>query len=164
VHWILERAWDGDDLTDGFRYEVMAATGHIDGPLFALQEYTYGQPGHATRWAAQRALARHPAFAADAEPLLFTGEMMFRWMFEEIAALRPFADAADRLAEIDDWSPLYDPARLAANEVPVVAAVYFDDMYVAADTQLRTAAEVGNTRVWVTNEYEHDGLRADRPG
>ena len=161
VHWILERAWDGEDLTDGFRYEVMAATGHIDGPLFALQEYTYGQPGRATRWAAQRALERHPAFAADARPLLFTGEMMYRWMFEEIAALRPFAEAADRLAEIDDWSPLYDPARLAANEVPVVAAVYFDDMYVAADTQLRTAAEVGKTRVWVTNEYEHDGLRVD---
>jgi pimeloyl-ACP methyl ester carboxylesterase len=161
VHWILERAWDGEDLTDAFRYEVMAATGHIEGPLFALQEYTYGQPGRATRWAAQRALEQHPAFADEAQPLLFTGEMMYRWMFEEIAALRPFAEAADRLAEIDDWSPLYDPDRLAANEVPVVAAVYFDDMYVAADTQLRTAAEVGNTRVWVTNEYEHDGLRVD---
>jgi hypothetical protein len=43
--------------------------------------------------------------------------------------------------------------------VPVVAAVYFDDMYVAADLQVRTAGAVGNTRVWVTNEYEHDGLR-----
>jgi hypothetical protein len=33
-------------------------------------------------------------------------------------------------------------------------------MYVDADLQLRTAREVGNTRVWVTNEFEHDGLRA----
>jgi pimeloyl-ACP methyl ester carboxylesterase len=159
VHWTLEEAWKGDDLADGFRYEVMATTGFVDTPLFALQEFCYGGPGAATRWEADRALARYPAFAADAEPLLFTGEMMYRWMFDEIAALRPFAGAADILAEDDDWPALYDPTRLAANEVPVVAAVYFDDMYVAADLQVRTAGAVGNTRVWVTNEYEHDGLR-----
>jgi hypothetical protein len=85
--------------------------------------------------------------------------MMYPWMFREIAALKPFAAAADLLAGYDDWPPLYDPQRLAANEVPVCAAVYFDDMYVDADLQLRTAAAMGNTRVWVTNEYEHNGLR-----
>ena len=31
-------------------------------------------------------------------PLLFTGEMMYPWMFRDIAALRPFAGAADLLA------------------------------------------------------------------
>jgi pimeloyl-ACP methyl ester carboxylesterase len=159
VHWTLEEAWHGDDVADGFRYEVMATTGFVDTPLFALQEFCYGGPGRATRWAAERAIGQHPAFAADAEPLLFTGEMMYRWMFDEIAALRPFAGAADLMAEFDDWPALYDPARLAANAVPVVAAVYFDDMYVAADLQVRTAEAVGNTRIWVTNEYEHDGLR-----
>jgi pimeloyl-ACP methyl ester carboxylesterase len=161
VHWTLEEAWQGDGLADGFRYEVMATTGYIDAPLFALQEFCYGGPGQATRWSADRAIARHAAFAADADPLLFTGEMMYRWMFDDIAALRPFAEAADALAEFDGWPALYDPARLTANEVPVVAAVYFDDMYVAADLQVQTADAVGNTRVWVTNEYEHDGLRAD---
>ena len=75
----------------------------------------------------------------------------------EIAALRPFAGAADLLADADDWPDLYDPARLAANEVPVAAVVYFDDMYVDAELSLTTAAAVGNTRAWVTNEYEHDG-------
>ena len=44
--------------------------------------------------------------------------------------------------------------------MPVVAAVYFDDMYVDAGLSLETAAAVGNVRAWVTNEYEHDGLRA----
>jgi pimeloyl-ACP methyl ester carboxylesterase len=158
LHWLLDEAWHGADLADGFRYAVMTATGFIDSPIFALQEFTC-TPGGATAWAAERALAGHPEFAPDADPLLFTGEMMYPWMFREIAALKPFAEAADLLAAHDDWPPLYDPKQLAANEVPVVAAVYFDDMYVDADLQLETARTVGNTRVWVTNEYEHNGLR-----
>jgi len=85
--------------------------------------------------------------------------MMYPWMFEQIAALRPFAGAAAILAAADDWPPLVDRSRLAANDVPVVAAVYFDDMYVDAGLSLETAAAVGNVRTWVTNEHEHDGLR-----
>jgi pimeloyl-ACP methyl ester carboxylesterase len=159
VHWMLEEAWHGRELSDGFRHQVMAATAFVDMPIFALQEFAYGRSGSSTAWAAEGALAQHPQFAPDADPLLFTGEMMYRWMFQEIAALKPFAAAADLLAVTDDWPELYDPARLAANEVPLVAAVYFDDMYVDAGLQLQTADAVGNTRVWVTNEYEHDGLR-----
>jgi hypothetical protein len=34
-------------------------------------------------------------------------------------------------------------------------------MYVDVELSLDTAARVGNVRTWVTNEYEHDGLRAD---
>lgn len=57
------------------------------------------------------------------------------------------------------WPILFDRSRLASNEVPVHAAVYADDMYVDAGLSLQTAASVGNLRVWVTNEHEHDGLR-----
>ncbi|GAA1859657.1 alpha/beta fold hydrolase [Asanoa iriomotensis] len=157
LHWLLDDAWHGDSLSDLFRHEVMTRTGFIDSPLFALQEYCYGGPGRPSRWAAERAIHPRPEFAPDATPLLFTGEMMYPWMFRDIAALRPFAGAADLLAEADDWPALYDVARLAANEVPVAAAVYFDDMYVDADLSLSTASAVGNVRTWVTNEYEHDG-------
>jgi len=164
VHWLLEEAWQGDHLSDGFLHQVMAHTGYVDAPLFTMQEYTYGRPGTGpTGWAADRALGQRPEFAADADPLLFTGETMFPWMFEEIAALRPFRGAAELLASYDDWPALYDLDRLAANQVPVAACVYFDDMYVDSGLQLDTAARVGNVRPWVTNEYEHDGLRAD-PG
>ena len=161
VHWLLEDAWRGAELSDPFRYAVATATGFLDGPIFALQEFCYGRPGVPTAWAAQRAMDARPEFAAGADPLLFTGEMMYPWMFRDIAALRPFAAAADRLAAADDWPDLYDPDRLAANEVPVAAAVYYDDMYVDADLQAEAARAVGNTRIWVTNEYEHNGLRAD---
>ena len=65
--------------------------------------------------------------------------MFYRWMFEEVRALTPFRGAAEELAAYDDWGPLYDLDRLAANEVPVFAAVYFDDMYVDSGLQLETA-------------------------
>jgi hypothetical protein len=47
------------------------------------------------------------------------------------------------------------------NEVPVAAAIYFDDPYVDRDLSLETAASVPGFRPWVTNEYLHNGLRAD---
>ncbi len=162
IHWLLEEAWHGGELADGFLYQVMSETGFVDTPLFALQEYTYGAPGQSTAWAAERAIANYPEFAADATPLLFTGEMMYPWMFDEIRALKPFAGAADRLAAVDDWNALYDLDRLAANEVPVVAAVYVEDMYVASELQQDTLARLGNARAWITNEYEHDGVRDPR--
>ena len=164
LHWLLDEAWHGDEVSDVFLHQVMAQTGHVDGPLFPLQEYTYGQPGSgATAWAAERAMAQHPDFDEQRDPLLFTGEMFYSWMFEEIRALAPFRGAAELLAAYDDWGPIYDLDRLAANQVPVLAAVYFDDMYVDSGLQLDTARYVGNVRAWVTNEFEHDGIRADGP-
>lgn len=72
---------------------------------------------------------------------------------------RPWTGAAEVLATRTDWSPLYDVERLAANEVPVAAVVYYDDVYVDSGLSLETTAAVGNLRAWVTNEYEPDGLR-----
>ena len=54
---------------------------------------------------------------------------------------------------------MYDPARLAANEVPVAAAVYYNDMYVDRELSMQTARAIRGLRTWVTSEYEHDGLR-----
>ena len=159
LHWLLDDAWAGNELHPRFLYDVQAATGFVDNVLYPLQEYTYGT-GAATGWAAQREYDRRPEFGADARPIMLTAEMMFPWMFREIRSLRPFAEAADLLAAKDDWPPLYDLDRLARNEVPLCAAVYFDDLYVDADLQLQTVDRVGNARAWVTNEYEHDGLRS----
>ncbi|MEU9126170.1 alpha/beta fold hydrolase [Streptomyces sp. NPDC048506] len=162
IHWLLDEALDGEgELTDTFLRRTMALTAFTDNPLFAvLQESLYGQGAGPTGWAAARALADLPEFAEEADPLLLTGEMMYPWMFRDIAGLRPFADAAELLAARTDWPPLYDPQRLAANQVPLAAVVYHDDMYVDAELSLRTAREVGASRVWVTNEWEHDGVSA----
>lgn len=84
-------------------------------------------------------------------------------MFDCDPALRPLRETAELLAARTDWATLYDPARLAANEVPAVAAVYHDDMYVDTAHALRTARAVKGLRTWVTDEFEHDGLRAGAP-
>ncbi|MGD3112401.1 alpha/beta fold hydrolase [Streptomyces sp. YGL11-2] len=162
LHWLFDEALDGNgELTDTFLYQAMALTGFTDNPLYAvLQETLYGQGAGSTGWAAARTHAALPEFAEDADPLLLTGEMIYPWMFEDIRGLRPFVDAADTLARRTDWPPLYDPARLAANTVPLAAVVYHDDMYVDAGLSLDTARTIGTARTWVTNEWEHDGLAA----
>ena len=163
LHWLVDEALTGTGgtVSDTFLEAVQDRTSFADGPLWAaLQEPIYGDPrSGAPGWAAQTEHERHPEFAEDARPLRFTGEMMYPWMFEEIRLLKPFRAAAETLARRTDWSPLYDVERLAGNEVPVAAAVYFDDLYVDAGLQLETAAAVGNVQAWVTNEWEHDGIR-----
>ncbi|HYB46964.1 MAG TPA: alpha/beta hydrolase, partial [Streptosporangiaceae bacterium] len=131
-----------------------------------LHEAAYAQ-GCATRWSAQRIRAEFAEFDSRpvledgpaAAPLLFTGEMIYPWMIDADPVLQPLREAADLLAERDDWPPLYDPSRLAANEVPVAAAVYYNDMYVDREFSMRTARAIRGLRTWVTSEYEHDGLR-----
>jgi len=50
---------------------------------------------------------------------------------------------------------------LRANRVPCAAAVYYDDMYVECNLSLATAQQIGGIKLWITNEYQHNGLRAD---
>jgi hypothetical protein len=76
-------------------------------------------------------------------------------------ALRPLRETAQSLAEERGWPPLYDPERLARNEVPVAAAIYTEDLYVERVFSEETAAWVPNLQGWVTSEYDHNGLRAD---
>jgi pimeloyl-ACP methyl ester carboxylesterase len=164
LHYLMENAFAGQEFADDFLYQVQARLSFSAGPIYALlHEACYAQ-GQATRWAAQRIRPEFAEFDAKTaldrgDPVYFTGEMIYPWMFENDPVLRPLAGAAELLAQRDDWPPLYDPARLAANEVPVAAAVYFADMYVPAAFSVSTARAIRGLRPWITNEYEHDGLR-----
>lgn len=161
IHWLIDEAFSSPEhLSDHFLATLMSETSYDGGPLFAaLQESIYGHDAGATNWAAERERLNHPEFSPAARPLLFTGEMMFPWMFEEIRSLRPFRAATEALAKRETYPPLYDAARLTANDVPVAAVVYHDDLYVDAGLSLETASEVGNLTPWITNEFEHDGIR-----
>ncbi|MBT1172059.1 alpha/beta fold hydrolase [Bifidobacterium sp. MA2] len=168
VHWILDDAFlegdgsvpsDAPSLSDEFLAKVMNATSSR--PLYwPLQEFIYanGELDEPIRWAAQRVRDTRPEFGAGKRPLNFTGEAMFPWMFEQESALRPFRAAMDVLMEDTRFGVIYDEERLASNEVPLQAGVYFDDMYVDSGLQLDTLSRVGNSHYWVTNEFEHDGL------
>ncbi|MEU3734989.1 alpha/beta fold hydrolase [Streptomyces sp. NPDC033538] len=173
LHFLLEDAFvrtpGGHELSDAFQEQAQSLLSYAGHPLYALvHEAIYGQDARPTNWSAERVRAEFPRFdAAKAlagdEPLMFTGESIHPWMFDCDPALRPLRETADLLAARTDWTPLYDPARLAANEVPAAAAVYHDDMYVDTGHALSTARTIRGLRTWVTDEFEHDGVRAGGP-
>ncbi|WJV44656.1 alpha/beta fold hydrolase [Streptomyces flavofungini] len=173
LHYLLEDAFvrtpAGHALSDAFQEAVQGILSYAAAPLYALlHEACYAQGGRPTAWSAERVRAEFPRFdagksLADGAPPLFTGEAVQRWMFDSDPALRPLRETADLLAERVDWPALYDRSRLAANEVPVAAAVYHDDMFVDTEHSLDTARTIRGLRTWVTDEYEHDGLRVSGP-
>lgn len=163
VHYLLERAWAGAgagrDLSFAFLRGLEAIQSFDSNPLYALiHEACYAQ-GAATGWAAQQVVEAAADLAPTVDPFPFTGEMVFRWTFEDSAVLRPLLGAADRLAAREDWPRLYDPERLAANAVPVAAAVWAHDMFVDRELSLETAGQIAGCRTWLTDEFEHCGLR-----
>lgn len=170
LHYLLENAFvrtaTGPKLSDAFQEAAQAALSYAAHPLYALlHEATYAQDHRPTGWAAERVRAEFPQFDAEkalaaGTPVLFTGESVHPWAFHCDPSLAPLRETAELLAQRTDWAPLYDPARLERNEVPVAAAVYHDDMYVDTAHSLRTARTVRGLRTWVTDEFEHDGLRA----
>jgi pimeloyl-ACP methyl ester carboxylesterase len=135
-----------------FLSDAQAASPWERNPIYAtLHESSYADGG-ATRWSAHR-LAPEEAITGD----LLGAEHVFPWMWGDYSGLR---EAAELLAQ-HPWPRLYDADRLARNEVPVAATVYVDDAYVERSFAEETARGVRGLRAWITNEYAHNGLRAD---
>lgn len=121
-------------------------------PVYALLHESIYTQGPATRWAAQRvrdmpafrdtfdpvlavqevrrrrdeaagsARVADMSRSAQGREVMFTGEMVFPFMFEDLAGLRPLQGCAEALAQKSDWTQLYSTQQLARNEVPVAAA------------------------------------------
>jgi pimeloyl-ACP methyl ester carboxylesterase len=150
LHYLLEL----DPRSPAFLHDAEQLTTFARNPLYAVLHEACWADGEATRWSAQRVLAEQPDEPED----LLTGEHIFPWMFES-PSLAPLSEAAELLAE-REWPILYDSERLSANEVPCAAAVYAEDVYVERAFSERTAADVAGLRLWLTNEFDHDGLRS----
>jgi len=165
LHYLLEGAFcagaGGDELSLPFLRAVENSQPFETNPIFAvLHEMCYTQ-GAAARWSAQRIRGEFPGTDwAPGRPPSFTGEMIYPWMFEDYPGLRPLRDVAELLAHETRWPVLYDPAQLARNTVPCAAAIYAEDMYVPRALSEATAARIAGLKPWLTNEYEHNGLRA----
>lgn len=166
LHYLLEEAFvdglSGREIGYTFLRGFEKFTSFETNPIYALlHEAEYCQQ-EASNWSAERVRADFPEFdlAMDG-PVYFTGEMVYPWMFEDYEYLRPLKEAAHLLAVGDHWPRLYDPLTLQANTVPCAAAMYYDDMYVERAYSEETARQIRGAKAWVTNEYDHNGLRAD---
>lgn len=141
--------------SSAFLHDTEAGVRFGRNPIYAtLHESSYAD-GVPTRWSAHRLLPDEIG-----EEGFFTAEHVFPWMWEDYAGLRPQRAAAELLAE-HPWPKLYDAERLRRNEVPVAATIYSDDLYVERDFAVETAATIRGIRTWETNEFAHNGLRAD---
>lgn len=152
LHHLLER----DPDSPAFRHDLAQAF-PFDGrnPLYAVVHEASYADGGATRWSAERTMPE--AFRED-RTLLF-GEHVFSWTFEDSRELGPLTEAADLLAE-REWPALYDAEVLRSVDIPCAAAVYTEDPYVDRLFSEETAAMIPTMRPWLTNEYQHNGLRA----
>ncbi|WJG23288.1 alpha/beta fold hydrolase [Vibrio furnissii] len=166
TYFTLENALIEVEGKETLRYEflqhMMMDQGFQTNPIYAiLHEAIYCQ-GFASQWSAHRMRDAFPEFHYQpGQTFLFTGEMVFPWMFDQYMQLQPLNDAAHLLAEKDDWHALYDAKVLAQNSVPVSCAVYADDMFVEMDISRETLRHIPNSQAWITNQYEHNGLRVD---
>ena len=142
---------------EGFDSNVIYALLHQ--PLYC------SGPGIASNWSAERILSENPSFLLEkslpsTNPVLFTGEMIYPFMFDSFAELKKLKTVGEILARADDWPELYDWDQLAKNEVPVYAAVYYDDMYVDFDLSMETARKIKSCKTFVTNAMYHNALRS----
>lgn len=94
------------------------------------------------------------------DPTLLAGEHAGPESLHEDPELEPFAEVAELVAA-RQWPGLYDVDALRTASVRGAAAVYFEDAYVPVEYSLATAEHLSGVQPWVTNEYEHNGLRAD---
>ncbi|WP_432523859.1 alpha/beta fold hydrolase [Kineococcus sp. SYSU DK006] len=165
LHFVLEDPFTTVRGTRRLRERFLLEAGRrlsfAADPLYALVHESIYAQGAATRWAAHRVRDEFAGFALDAPRFAFTGEHVYPWQFEEDPALVPLRGAAELLAAREGLPALYDPEVLAENTVPVAAAVYVDDMFVPYASSRATARAVRGLRTFVTNEYQHDGLRLD---
>ena len=151
LHHVLELPFG----SAAFLHDVEGALRWDRNPIYAtLHESSYAD-GVATRWSASRLL---PDRFRESDA--FTAEHVFPWMWEDYSGLHGHREAANLLAG-HEWPRLYDPDRLARNEVAVAATIYTNDVYVVRDFAVETVALVRAIRTWETNELEHNGLRAD---
>ena len=151
LHHLLER----DPASTGFSHDLERLIPfHGRNPIYTFLHEACCADGGATRWSAHR--VRPSAY--DEDETLLTGEHIAPWFFSQRSELRPYAELAHALAE-HEWPRLYDEEALRRADVPVAAAVYYDDPFVDREQSLRTASLLSRIHPWITNEYEHSALR-----
>ncbi|KAL3777379.1 hypothetical protein ACHAWO_009686 [Cyclotella atomus] len=190
LHTLVNAAFvddESDELSHAFIKQVEAHQSFDDAPLyFLLHESIYADGPGATDWAAHSSFESiststvkefdyNESVNTEDSPTLFFGEMVFPWMaegdFAEVSG-HGMRSLSKSLATKQDWLPLFDAANMrkallsggALAKTKSAAAVYFEDMYVDFDCSMKLVqrnAPLEGVKVWVTNDYQHSGLRDD---
>ena len=187
IHSVINSAFvdeDSDEISNAFLKRIDYEQSFDDAPLyFLLHESIYADGEGATQWAANQSYEGHvqanPEFdyrvtcqEDNSNPTLFFGEMVFPFMahgdFSELSnsGMRMLSEA---LAEKSDWLPLFCEANMRAALIDkkksrAAAACYYDDMYVDFECAMKLVQRgcpLEGVKVYVTNEYQHSGLRDD---
>jgi hypothetical protein len=176
---------DEDELSRTFLKNVDSLQPYDDSPLyFLLHESIYVDSNSdcaKSGWSAMRAYSSVSDFDCSSssltdqgKPALLVGEVVFPWMvdgdYAELGGLSMRA-LAHSLAIKDDWGDLYNVAQMkrvlaldGTGVSKMAAAVYYGDMYVNFDACMeatKRGSPLENCKVWVTNDYQHSGLRDD---
>lgn len=156
LHFLLEGAFDHGELSYNFLRAVEGMQHFETNPIYALLHEAIYCEGSASRWSAHRMREEFPQLEIrESGPVFWTGETVYPWMFEDYAQLRPMREVAERLAQIEDWEPLYGER---ADEVPGAAAMYYDDMYVERAFSEEAVKRLPGLKLWVTNGFDHNGI------
>ena len=172
-----------EKFTNTFLKSVDSQQPFDDNPIYYwLHESIYadGPSNSPTNWSAHRAYEdkvmamsefdyRLTSQEDDSIPTLFFGEMVFPWMAEDYEECSGVGctSLANALATKDDWTPLYDGEHMRQildGQSRAAAAVYYDDLYVDFNCAMKVASRGGpleKCKVYVTNDYQHSGLRDD---
>lgn len=181
---------DSDELAGSFLKRIDYEQSFDDAPLyFMLHESIYadGPSSGAMNWAAHSSYEQYASTDSDFDyrvtsqskdggtPTLFFGEMIFPWMadgdFVDVSG-NGMKMLSEALAKKSNWLPLFDATNMrsalgSGGKVPkskAASATYYDDLYVDFNCVMRLVqrgAPLEGVKVWVTNEYQHSGLRDD---
>ena len=165
IHYLLETAFVPNVAKETLSYIFLRGVENLmdfnTNPIYSLLHEAIYCQGRASNWSADRIINEFPQFDGSRDRLYFTGEMIYQWMFDEYGCLRQFKEVANELASYADWPALYDRKALEDCAVPCVGTIYHDDLYVDRVLAEKTAKAIRGCKYWLTNEYEHDGIRED---
>lgn len=186
LHSLLSNAFvsdDDDDFTKAFLKEMDNTQPFDDHPIyFLLHESIYADiisGCKQTSWSAHRVYNQDKDFEFSSkldkdEPVLLTGEVIFPWMSDgDYAELSGFGMRAlsHSIANKNDWGSIYNAENMrkalavdGTGTSKAAAALYYDDMYVDFNYAMKLTKRgepLENCKVWVSNEYQHSGLRDD---
>ncbi|KAK9454643.1 Alpha/Beta hydrolase protein [Dipodascopsis uninucleata] len=170
VHQLVSKVYHDlsqfNEITYSTKSQIQFAQSFDTNVLYAcMHEAIYCQ-GEASAWSADRLRLEYKEYFSwetisaldEQSAVYFTGEMIYRSMFDDYAELRGLKGAAEVLAMKSDWPALYDIPTLELTKARVSAVSYYNDIYVDLDLSVEAASHIRDCRQWVTSEFLHNGL------